>query len=371
MRINKVLRADAIAFVQDGYLGPITILSAEPYAPIDRTKLSKALLADADKVLWRTKAHLSKVLGVDLRENVRVSSVDVKSKSVSIEGGSKVEYDQLVLATGGTPKRLPVKGNDLRNVLVLRTIQDTQAINEAIGNPDGEDGKKKNLVIVGTNFIGMEAAIASAKRANVTVVGMESVPFEKVLGKQVGQGLMKAQEKNGLRFHNSASVSHFEPSSSDSSAIGAVVIKDSSDKEIKLPADVVILGVGVGPATQFLKEAPGFPALQKDGGVEVDEHFRVKGLAQDANVFAIGDIAAYPTRNGGVGRIEHWNVAGNQGRAVGQTIAGNAQKFDKVRTATQKRYCSLLCGLLADQSHLGYSRFPSFGLHLARSSGED
>ncbi|SNX81339.1 related to rhodocoxin reductase [Melanopsichium pennsylvanicum] len=321
---------------KSGYQGSITIISNEQ-AIIDRTKLSKALIADADKVTWRSKSHLKNVLGVELQHST-VTKVDAQSKSVTLVNGSTVEYDKLVLATGGTPKRIPIPGSDFKNVLVLRQINDTKAINEAVGNEEGDESKKiKNVVIIGSSFIGMEAAIALTKRANVSVVGMEKVPFERVLGEQVGEGLMKAQIKNGLKFHMQAGVERIE--GDKSSGPKAVVIKNSQGKEESIAADVVILGVGVAPATGYLKDS-GFK-LEKDGGVAVDSKYRVEG---HQDIFAIGDIAAAPTRASDHGRIEHWNVASNMGRAVAKTLAGIETNFDKVpifwsALGSQLRYC--------------------------------
>ncbi|CBQ67417.1 conserved hypothetical protein [Sporisorium reilianum SRZ2] len=321
---------------KSGYQGSITIVSNEQ-AIIDRTKLSKALIADADKVTWRSKSHLSNVLGVEL-QNTTVTKVDADAKSVTLDNGSTLEYEKLVLATGGTPKRIPIPGSDFKNVLVLRQISDTKAINEAVGNEEGDESKKsKNVVVIGSSFIGMEAAIALTKRANVSVVGMEKVPFERVLGQEVGQGLMQAQLKNGLKFHMQAGVERIE--GDKSSGPTAVVIKNSEGKEESLAADVVILGVGVAPATGFLKDS-GF-TLEKDGGVAVDSKLRVQG---HQDIFAIGDIAAAPTRASDHSRIEHWNVASNHGRAVAKTLAGTETDYDKVAIfwsalGSQLRYC--------------------------------
>lgn len=321
---------------KSGYQGSITVVSNEQ-AIIDRTKLSKALIADADKVAWRSKSHLTNVLGVQLQSST-VTKVDAASKSVTLENGSKIEYEKLVLATGGTPKRLPIPGSDFKNVLVLRQISDAKAINEAVGNEEGDETKKtKNVVVVGSSFIGMEVAIALNKRANVSVVGMEKVPFERVLGEEVGGGLMKAQLKNGLKFHMQVGVERIE--GDKSSGPKAVVIKTSEGKEESLPADVVIIGVGVAPATGFLKDS-GFK-LEKDGGIAVDSNYLVEG---HQDIFAIGDIAAAPTRASDHTRIEHWNVASNQGRAVGKTLAGAQTSHDKIpifwsALGSQLRYC--------------------------------
>ncbi|KAN0066419.1 Apoptosis-inducing factor 1 [Thecaphora frezii] len=320
---------------KNSYLGSITIVSPEE-AIIDRPKLSKALIADADKVAWRSRSHLTNVLGVQL-QSASVTAVDPLAKTVTLDNGSKVEYETLVLATGGRARRPPIDGADLPNVLVLRQIADTKAINAAVGNEDGDESKRKNVVVIGSSFIGMEASIALAKRANVTVVGREEVPLQTVLGTEVGRGILKAQLKNGLKFEMEASVSHIV----GEKGVGpkAVVIKNSSGEQVSLAADVVILGVGVSPETAFLKES-GFQ-LEKDGGIAVDSKLRVPG---HADVFAIGDIAAYPTSGSAHQRIEHWNVASNHGRAVARTLTGNETDFAKVpifwsALGAQLRYC--------------------------------
>ncbi|CAD6896892.1 unnamed protein product [Tilletia controversa] len=304
---------------KEGYLGKLTVLTAEPYGPIDRPKLSKGLMEDPNAVLWRSKSHLQHKLGVDLQENAVVTSVDVQSKSVTLENGTKVEYDTLILASGGTPVRLPLPGAEASNVLTLRGIKDVAAINAALGK-DGD----KDLVVVGSSFIGMELAIAVAsnkKAKSVSVVGMESVPLERVLGKEVGQGLMKSQQdKNDIKFYMDSKTESIELGSDGDKKAQAVLLKDKDGKDVKLPAAVVVLGVGVKPATQYLRESKGFPELLKDGSVDVDSTLRVKGVE---DVYALGDIATAPTRSGkDTVRIEHWNVAGAHGRLVGQVLAG-------------------------------------------------
>ena len=112
-------------------------------------------------------------------------------------------------------------------------------------------------------------------------------------------------------------------------ATGVEIINKEGQTQV-IDADFVVLAVGVSPATEFLKQSDGFPqsALQKDGGVLVDEHLKVRGLE---DVFAIGDIAVYPdSLHGGETRIEHWNVAGNHGRAVGKTISGSPGPFSTI-----------------------------------------
>lgn len=308
---------------KNGYSGPITLLTADPYAPIDRTKISKGLVGDANALIWRSPAHLKNVLKVDVRHNAVVSSVSPEDSTVQLESGETFAYDNLLLATGGIPKRLPVPGakeGQLKNVHVIRDVQHVSDLLSSLG-----DKADKDVVIVGSSFIGVESAIALAgqkKAKSVTVVGMENVPLENVLGAEVGKGIQAAQEKNnGIKFFMKAGVNSIEGDSSGN--VTSVKIKDSNGKEVTLNADAVLLGVGVSPATSYLQNSS-FPQLEKDQSINVDSSLRIKGLPSGSknNIFAAGDIATAPSFNGKSKiRIEHWNVAGNHGRAIGETVA--------------------------------------------------
>lgn len=153
-----------------GFPGKITILSSESYPPIDRTRLSKALITDPSKILLRTNENL-KDLDINLK-HVKVTKVDVKSKSVTTENGENISYDKLVLSTGGSPKMLPLPGfKELKGIYQLRTVPQAKEI------VDATSGGKKKIVIVGTGFIGMEIAIALCKENDVNIIGMEKVPL--------------------------------------------------------------------------------------------------------------------------------------------------------------------------------------------------
>lgn len=132
------------ALREQGFKGSIKLISSEPNLPIDRTKLSKALIADASKVELRPKDWF-KTSAIDIVSD-EVSSVDFNKKAVSTASGSSYAYTKLILATGGIPKKLPLPGfKELENVFLLRSIPDVQAILSAIG-----EEKKKNVVVVGS-----------------------------------------------------------------------------------------------------------------------------------------------------------------------------------------------------------------------------
>lgn len=293
------------------YPGQITIISKESDFVIDRTKLSKALIADASKLLWRPREWYAEA-GIETLSD-EVTGVDFTAKTVTTALGKTVPFTKLVLATGGQPRTLPLPGfNELENIHTLRTVTDVQSILSSAGN----DGPK-NIVVIGSSFIGMEVGNALSKDHTVTIVGMEDAPMERVMGTDVGRIFQKNLEKSGISFKLAASVSKATPSTSSPSSVGAVHLKDGT----VLPADVVILGVGVRPATDFLRGNPSL-TLQKDGSLATDPNFAVPGLEGD--VFAIGDIASFPYHGPGGGgsltRIEHWNVAQNAGRAVARAI---------------------------------------------------
>lgn len=159
------------------------------------TKLSKALVSDPSKVALRNGAFYAG-LNVEFVLNVDATKIDFEGKSVHLADGAKHEYDHLIVATGSTPNRIPVKGSGLKGIFVMRTVEDTAAIDAALGH---DETVKKNVVIIGSSFIGLESALACAKRASVTVVGMDKVPFEAILGSAVGAGIQKVRTSMSLK----------------------------------------------------------------------------------------------------------------------------------------------------------------------------
>ncbi|KAG9946563.1 rubredoxin-NAD(+) reductase, partial [Aureobasidium melanogenum] len=320
-----------------GYEGKITVVSRENTQPLDRTKLSKALITDQSKIVWRSM-EFYKEASVDFTWG-NVSKVDFNNRSVETDDGKKLNYTKLIMASGGTPKWLPMDGlkGDLENVFVLRALPHAQSIMKAAG----ENGGKK-IVVIGSSFIGMEVGNCLAgMKHDVTIIGMEEEPMMTVMGKQLGKTFRGLLEKNGVKFKLSAEVEGAKPSESNSKMVGSVQLKDGTN----LPADLVIEGVGVRPSTDYLQEAKEIQ-LNKDGSVNVNEKFQVEGLK---DVFAIGDIATYPYHgpggNGKPVRIEHWDVAQNAGRSVAATInnpSASPKPFIPVfwsALGAQLRYC--------------------------------
>lgn len=326
------------------FKGAITAISTEPNLPLDRTKLSKALIPDASKLEIRSKEWYQEA-SITV-EHDEVTSVEFEKKTVFTKSGKSHQYSKLILSTGGIPRRLPLAGfKDLGNIFVLRTVADVQDIHVALG-----EEKKKKIVIVGSSFIGMEVGNCLAKENDVSIIGMEKAPLERVMGEEVGKIFQKNLEKSGVKFYMSAAVDKATPSSHDPSKVGAVHLKDGTE----LPADLVILGIGVRPATDYLRGNPAV-TLEKDGSLRTDESFAVNGLGGD--VFAVGDIATYTYHGPGADpvtgspvRIEHWNVAQNAGRSVAKSIVHSLSSSQPIKPrrfvpvfwsalGAQLRYC--------------------------------
>jgi NADPH-dependent 2,4-dienoyl-CoA reductase/sulfur reductase-like enzyme len=302
----------------EGYGGRVILISRENYLPIDRIKLTKGLGFEASKLALRKREFFDR-LKIEVMLGTSVTSVDRATNKVTLDNGSEMVYDHLVLATGGTPRKLTVPGNNLGNVFTLRTVEDTHAIGEAV-----ESFEAPHMVIVGSSFIGMElaAVLSGVDDGTVSVIGMEKVPFERVLGLEIGAALHKLHASKGIQFHLSAVVSHF--AGDEQGRVTAVHLQDGTI----IPANVVVLGVGVVPDTAFLKGQ--FDLEQRDGSLRVDEYMRVVGTE---NVYAVGDIATFPyfLNANQLTRIEHWDVAHNQGRNAALNIVhGNTTPFKKV-----------------------------------------
>ncbi|KAK3620356.1 Apoptosis-inducing factor 1 [Elasticomyces elasticus] len=331
------------ALRSSGFTGSITTIATEDHVPIDRTKLSKALLTDVSKLAWRSEDFYKDADITNVTDTV--TSISFEDKKVQTKSGQEYAYTKLILSSGGYASYLPIDGlkGDLSNVFLLRELKDAQAIMSAAGS---EGGKK--VVVIGSSFIGMEVGNCLAgMKHDVSIIGMENEPLEHIMGAKVGKIFRALLEKSGVKFHLGASVSHGSPKEGEEGKIGKVVLKDGTE----LPADLVIEGVGVKPATQYLQDNSSIQLHEKDKSIIVDDTYAVKGLK---DVYAIGDIATYPYHGPGGGgksiRIEHWDVAQNMGRSVAGSIVrpgAKGKSFIPVFWSAlggQLRYCGNTVG---------------------------
>ncbi|CAE7942916.1 aif1 [Symbiodinium sp. KB8] len=301
---------------EGGFTGEVVLVTAEEHLPYDRVKLSKGVGVDVESVLLRDAAWYD-AAGVDVRRGVRVASVDVGSRTLVMEGGSTERYDALLLATGSEARRLPIEGGDLEGVHTLRGVEDAGALAGSVG-----EGGDKDVVCVGGSFISVEYAAALAAKGtakSVSVLGIETVPFERVLGKEVGGLVLDLVQSKGINMYMEAAVTSL--SAGSDGRVSQVHLKDGT----ALPADVVVLGVGAKPVLPVLGGAA-VHAVQERGGVATNPQLEVcrEGSAESVpGVWAAGDVACVPGYLGSTSltRIEHWDVAQQQGRVAGKNMA--------------------------------------------------
>lgn len=290
--------------------GSIVMFSQDELPPYDRTKVSKNFLQEDNNeqsLVLRDQDFYPR-LGVDFRARTRVQSVDLKEKRIRLDGGATLTYDKILLATGGKPRMLDVPGADLDGVYTIRSAADGEAARAA--TEEGTD-----VVIVGASFIGLETAMSLGKRGgNITVIAPEEKPFAGVFGDEVAQYVRDLHDAAGVHFELESKCTEIK--GRDGKVTGVVL---DSGKE--LPAEVVIIGIGVTPDLDYLEGI----AYQKDGSVAVDGHLALHG----DSAWAAGDIATYPDREGML-RIEHWKVAGQQGRVAGRNMAGKSEPYQMV-----------------------------------------
>lgn len=295
---------------EEGFEGRIIMITKEDRAPYDRPNLSKDYLQGGAEPEWMPLRpdDFFDDHGIEIIRNRVVTGVDAASKTITFEEGESLPYDKVLMATGGEPRRLDLPGSDLKNIFVLRSFDDADAIIETA------KGAKK-AVVIGSSFIGMEAAFSLKQRGlSVTVIAPGNVPFEKNLGNEIGAMFQRVHENNGVDFRLGASVVNFE----GDGKVSAAVISTGE----RIEADLVIAGIGVSPATKFLDGLN----LHKDGGVITDKY-----LQAGKDIYAAGDIAHFPdVQTGEDIRIEHWRTALQQGQAAARNMLDKEIAFTSV-----------------------------------------
>jgi NADPH-dependent 2,4-dienoyl-CoA reductase/sulfur reductase-like enzyme/nitrite reductase/ring-hydroxylating ferredoxin subunit len=297
--------AAAVALRDAGFSGSITLIGSEE--PYDRTVLSKFVLHDmpASEVPLLRPAEYWMNRRIE-RLEAAIVRLDAIGKNVHLADGTVLHYDDAVLATGATPNVPKLPGVTLAGVHSLRTRHDAASI-VASATPGA------TAVVVGSSFIGLEAASALLGRGlNVTVTAPEPIPFQRQFGPEIGSMFRRLHEANGVRFRLQAKVAAF----SGKETVDGVLLEGGE----RLAADLVVLGVGVTPATAFVDGV----RKADDGGIEVDDTLR----AADG-LYVVGDCACFPF-NGKQIRIEHWRVAQQHGRIAAANIAGISQHYETV-----------------------------------------
>lgn len=299
------LRA-AEALRRRGFDGPVRLVGAEPHPPYDRPPLSKQVLAgewEPERALLTDAGRLGD-LDIDWWPGRRAESFSLAERELTLDDGTRLAVDGLVIATGAVPRHLPVDPTP-PGVHVLRTLDDAVALRtELAAGP-------RRVVVVGAGFIGAEvAATCRGRGLEVTLVEALDVPLGRVLGRDMGRVCAEIHRDHGVDLRCGVTVTGFE----GERRVEGVRLGDGT----VVDADVVVVGIGVTPATAWLESS----GLTLDDGVLCDET-----CLAAPGVVAAGDVARWPNpRFGETMRIEHWDNAVQQGaHAAARLLASDAE----------------------------------------------
>jgi apoptosis-inducing factor 3 len=292
---------------REAFSGQVTLLSSDDTAPYDRPNCSKDYLAGNAPEDWipLRPNEFYKEQSIELELRTEVAAIDARARHVTLANGRTVAFDRLLLATGAEPVRLDIPGADQAHVHVLRSLADSRAI-------IAKAQTARRAVVLGASFIGLEvAASLRARKIEVHVVAPERRPLERVAGREFGDFIRAIHEQHGVVFHLEETAT----------AIGAANVKLKGGAT--LPADLVVVGIGVRPRIQLAERA----GLKVDRGVAVNEYLETSV----PGIFAAGDIARWPDPHSGEHlRIEHWVVAERQGQTAARNMLGQGQRFSDV-----------------------------------------
>lgn len=288
-----------------GFDGALAVVGAEAHLPYDRPPLSKDFLAgetNAEDLGLRRQPYDE--LDLDWHLGVRATGLDLSARTVALNTGDALAYDALVIATGASPRRLP-NTPDLAGIHVLRTLDDADALRRDLD-------AAPTVVVVGAGFIGAEVAATCRTRGlKVTVLEALATPMVRGLGPELGATLGGLHRDHGVDLRTGVGVAGFEG--------GARVERVLLDDGTSVAADVVVVGVGVAPATEWLDGS----GLTVDNGVVCD-----RTLAAAPGVVAAGDIARWPNPAFGdtLMRLEHWTNATEQGVAAAARVLASDEE---------------------------------------------
>lgn len=281
------------------YDGPITIVSDEVHLPYDRPPLSKEVLrSEVDDVALKPREFYDEK-NITLRLGSAATGLDTEAKTVTLADGSTLGYDELVVATGLVPRRIP-SFPDLDGVRVLRSFDESMALRTHASSAN-------RAVVIGAGFIGCEVA-ASLRGLGVEVVLVEPqpTPLASVLGEQIGELVTRLHRDEGVDVRTGLGVAEVR----GEGYVDTVVLSDGSE----VSADLVVVGIGSHPATDWLDGS----GVQTDNGVICDE----SGRTSAPHVWALGDVASWRDATGHQARVEHWSNVADQARVVVPALLG-------------------------------------------------
>jgi 3-phenylpropionate/trans-cinnamate dioxygenase ferredoxin reductase subunit len=285
-----------------GFEGSITLVGREPHPPYERPPLTKSFLTGADPIesAFPHEADWYDSEGIRLVSDTAAVGIDREARTVALSNGETLPYDAVVIASGASPRVPDLPGAD--TAFYVRTIEDSEKLKAALG----QGGR---VAIVGGGWIGLEvAAAARGYGREVTVIEQFDLPLGHILGTEIATYLRDLHVRNGVDLRTGVSVTAITSEGVETSA-GTV------------PADIVVVAVGVAPETTLASDA----GLEVDNGIVVDEHLRTS----DPRILAAGDVAnAFNTTLGTRLRVEHWDNAIKLGKLAARVLAGEDGSYD-------------------------------------------
>ncbi|MBN9549105.1 MAG: FAD-dependent oxidoreductase [Alphaproteobacteria bacterium] len=301
----------AASLREEGYEGPVILVGDEKELPYHKPPLSKTFIKDAEAKPQPLRGEAFYTGNtIDYQPGLRIDAIDARAGQLNVAGGGKLAFDRLILATGSRPRLLKLDGAGLAGVVSLRSLADARPSREL-------SAQTEDVVILGGGFIGLEiAATLKAAGRNVTVV--EAV--DRLLGRAVAPAIAahvrQRLEAIGVRILTGTTVARLE---GESGRVSAAITSGGE----RLPAQMVIIGIGVVPNVE-LAEAAGIAIAN---GIRVDQHMR----SSIPEILAVGDAASYRHWfTGGDVRLESVQNATDQARLAARTILGHADPFSAV-----------------------------------------
>ncbi len=301
----------AEALRAEGFDGRVVLVGEEPVRPYERPPLSKAYLrgeAGFDQAAVHEDSFYDDQ-EIELLTSTVVTDIDPGSRSVTLDPGGALVYDQLLITTGARVRRLSVAGSELPGIYYLRSLESCDALRDALT-------AASRVVVVGAGWIGSEVA-ASARQMGkqVALVEASSVPLERVLGAEVGGVFRDLHADHGVELHLGVGVDAFR----GSTKAEEVVLSDGT----AVAGDMFVVGVGVSPRTELVEGI----GLELDNGIVVDEHLHTA----TPGIWAAGDVANawHPLLEMRL-RLEHWSAALNQGPTAARNMLGRNIAYTKI-----------------------------------------
>jgi 3-phenylpropionate/trans-cinnamate dioxygenase ferredoxin reductase component len=301
---------------EEGADGSVLLVGREYDPPYNRPPLSKAYLQGRESredALFRPDEWWDEQ-EIELLTRTSVMQLDLDERLATLSNKDEVRFDKALLATGSNVRRLPAEGNDLDGIDYLRTLPNSDAI-----RADGE--RAERVVLIGGSYIGSEvaASLTAFHGVQCSIVMQEDVVLERFYGPEFGRFWQGVLEEHGVEVHGGQELGHFEGADG---RVRSVVTKSG----LEIECDAVVIGAGVTPDVMLAKRA----------GLEIGEAGGVRtsaGLETSVpGVFAAGDICEYdsPLQGGAPMRIEHWDVAFNQGKTAALNMLGRGVEYDEV-----------------------------------------